>query len=309
MKRILSYLLIFVLIFGILFVFSSCDNSEKSDSSKAQFSVSSKNRDESGDENVKGDDEGESSVPKADATIGILTGFTVPDIIEDESFEGYSTLEFSNAQGVVEALKSGKIRFALMDRSAANLLARGDGIKVIKTPLYTDYFTICIDKSQPELKDAINSILSEKAGEIEDIIAKYLNGEEIMGVESALMDLSQKDKQLVVSTTANYAPFEYRIGERFAGIDIEIIALIANELGLELVIQDMDFTSVLIAVKSNYADVAIAALVQNSFREEYAFLTTPYYDISLSLVVLEEDTAFDDCVTSDEILEKIAELK
>lgn len=309
MKRILSYLLISVLIFGILFVFSSCDNSEKSDSSKAQFSVSSKNRDESGDENVKGDDEGESSVPKADATIGIFTGFTVPDIIEDEWFEGYSALEFSNAQGVVEALKSGKIRFALMDRSAANLLARGDGIKVIKTPLYTDYFTIVIDKSQPELKDAINSILSEKAGEIEDIIAKYLNGEEIMGVESALMDLSQKDKQLVVSTTANYAPFEYRIGERFAGIDIEIIALIANELGLELVIQDMDFTSVLIAVKSNYADVAIATLVQNSFREEYASLTTPYYDISLSLVVLEEDTAFDDCVTSDEILEKIAELK
>ena len=52
---------------------------------------------------------------------------------------------------------------------------------------------------------------------------------EINAVESATYD-ANKD-QLVVATNAAFAPFEYKMGNKFAGIDMEIAALLAQELG------------------------------------------------------------------------------
>lgn len=58
-------------------------------------------------------------------------------------------------------------------------------------------------------------------------------------VESAEYDAS-KD-QLVVATNASFEPFEYVDGDSYKGIDMEIAALFAQELGKELVIENMDF--------------------------------------------------------------------
>ena len=66
-------------------------------------------------------------------------------------------------------------------------------------------------------------------GTIESIMNKYFNDEgEITGIESAELDNNRADEQLVVATNAAFAPFEYMLGDKYAGIDMEIAAALAE---------------------------------------------------------------------------------
>lgn len=70
--------------------------------------------------------------------------------------------------------------------------------------------------------------------------------------------------QLIMGTNANYPPFEFHKvvdGEdKILGFDISIANEIADELGVELVIEDMDFSAVLQGVQSGIIDVGIAGI-------------------------------------------------
>ncbi len=75
-----------------------------------------------------------------------------------------------------------------------------------------------------------------------------------------------EEGKLIMSTNAQFPPYEMVAdgegfnGTGFEGIDIEIASAIADKLGLELVIDDMEFDSALLAVQNNAADVMLAGL-------------------------------------------------
>jgi polar amino acid transport system substrate-binding protein len=54
---------------------------------------------------------------------------------------------------------------------------------------------------------------------------------------------------LKMATNAYFQPYEYYDGDKIVGIDAEIAAAIAEKLGMELVIEDMAFDSIITAVK------------------------------------------------------------
>ena len=76
---------------------------------------------------------------------------------------------------------------------------------------------------------------------------------------------------------------------------MEIAALFAQELGKELVIENMDFDAVCLSVGQHKCDIAMAGLTINEEREEYVTFSDPYYKASQRLVTLADDTAFDAC--------------
>ena len=84
---------------------------------------------------------------------------------------------------------------------------------------------------------------------------------------------------------------------------MEIAALLAQELGKELVIQNMDFDSVCLAVGSQRCDIAMAGLTIDPDREEAVTFSDSYYQASQKLIVPESDMTFDNCTTADEVLE------
>lgn len=71
---------------------------------------------------------------------------------------------------------------------------------------------------------------------------------------------------LTMATNAEFPPYEYREGENFVGIDVEIAQAIADDLDKELVIEDMAFDSVIAAVQSGKADLGIAGLTVDEDR-------------------------------------------
>ena len=148
--------------------------------------------------------------------------------------------------------------------------------KVIDIDLTDEEYAFGVDKTQPELLEQVNTFVGKinEDGTLDEICDKYFGGGEPEAVESAELDDS-KD-QLVVATNAAFEPFEYTKGESYYGIDMEIAAMLAEELDKELVIQNMDFDAVCLSVSQQKCDIAMAGLTINEEREEYVTFTDSY---------------------------------
>lgn len=83
--------------------------------------------------------------------------------------------------------------------------------------------------------------------------------------------------KLHMATNAAFPPYEMIADDgSYEGIDVEIAGLIAEKLGLELVVDDMDFGSVVTAVQSGKEDIAMAGLTVNEERKQNVDFTDSY---------------------------------
>lgn len=101
----------------------------------------------------------------------------------------------------------------------------------------------------------------------------------------SLEDIQTAGK-LVVATSPDFPPFEYLEGDAVVGIEVEILDMIAEELGVELVIEEMDFDSVLPGVQAGKYDVGMSGITITEKRQKNADFTQPYFMASQAIVVM-----------------------
>ena len=173
--------------------------------------------------------------------------------------------------------------------------------KVIDIDLTNEEYAFGVDKNQPELLEKTNEFIAKikSDGTLDEICKKYFSDGEPEAVKSATLDTS-KD-QLVVATNAAFEPFEYTKGENYYGIDMEIAKALADKLGKELVIQNMDFDAVCLSVGQQKCDIAMAGLTIKPDREEYVAFSDSYCKASQKLIVPSDNTEFDECKTADDV--------
>ena len=221
---------------------------------------------------------------------------------------GVEVVSFDTFALAAQGMKNGNADYVFVDKTTANALCNEiSGLRIIDIALSSEHYGIGIDPAQADLKTKIDGILTDKAAEVDAIKAKYMNGEEdsYVGVASATKDVSKADKQLVVATNAEFAPWEYKEGNLYYGIDMEIAKLIADELGLELVIDDMAFNMVVGAVGNHGVDIAMSGITITAERMDVINFSTPYYTESIVLVCKADDTTFDSAGTVVDILNAI----
>lgn len=174
-------------------------------------------------------------------------------------------------------------------------MASSDIVKLININLSDEEYAFGVDKNQPELLADVNAFVAKilEDGTFDDICNNYFGDGTPVGIESA--ELDETKDQLVVATNAEFAPFEYKEGELYYGIDMEVAALLAEELGKELVINNMDFDSVCLAVGQHKCDIAMAGLTVDPEREESVTFSTSYYAASQQIIVKADETRFDGC--------------
>lgn len=177
-------------------------------------------------------------------------------------------------------------------------------VKVVEIELSKEDYAFGVDKDQPELLKSVNDFIKEikENGKFDEICNKYFGDGEPTAVTSAKLDES-KD-QLVVATNAAFAPFEYTEGDKYYGIDMEIAQLLADKLGKELVINDIDFDSVCLSVGQHKSDIAMAGLTIKEDRKEHVNFSDSYYSASQKIIVRGDDNTFDKCETKEDV-EKI----
>jgi len=193
------------------------------------------------------------------------------------------------------------LTIALMAMAGCSGEAKNSRVKVIQIPLTQEEYAFGVDKSQPDLYDEVNTFIEQiqNDGTYDAIYNNYFGDGEPVAVNSAKLDSNKE--QLVVATNAGFEPFEYTKGDSYYGIDMEIAALLAEHLGKELVISNMDFDAVCLSVGEGKADIAMAGLTINEERREYVNFTVPYYNAAQTLISMEDDDTFDETTTADDV--------
>ena len=245
----------------------------------------------------------------------------------DMMLPGFDNIEckaFNNGGLAVQAMLNGQIDYVIIDNEPAKqLVAQNSEIKMIDIALTTEQYAYGVDKAQTTLLQQVNNAIAALKAPIlngpsalDVIMAKYDNlqydedgnvigGDELIaGVESAQKDTSNPNGQLVVATNAAFAPFEYKKGNKFAGIDMEVAQFIATFLGLELVIEDMDFDAVVTSVGKNGVDIAMAGLSVTETRKQSVNFSDVYFEGAYQVLIVKKDnTEFDNCTTKAQIEE------
>lgn len=251
------------------------------------------------------------SKKEAPKEIGVQGGTTGQYFVNGDAdwgfdgIKGYKARQYQNPGLAITDMKNGAIKYVMTDQAPALALGKSiSGVKVINIPLSAEEYAFAIDKNQPELLSSVNEALNtlKSNGTLDKIFEAYSTGVGINPVVSATLNPNNPSGQLVVATNAEFNPFEYRDGDKFLGIDMEIAAAIADYLGMELVIEDMDFDSVVMSVGKNNVDMGMAALTVTETRKQSVNFTAPYYNAAQVLITLSSDTTFDKCTTSDEVL-------
>ena len=180
--------------------------------------------------------------------------------------------------------------------------AKNAKVKVIDLPLSEEEYAFAVAQSNTEFLGQVNDFLKKikSNGKFDEICNNYFGDGTPLAIESKAEDTT-KD-QLIVATSTGFEPFEM-VDEagKYSGVDLEIAYYLAQELGQELVIKDMDFDAVVNAVQSGKCDIAMAGLSVTPERQKVVTFSDSYYNASQVVICLEDDATFADCKTGEDV--------
>ena len=106
----------------------------------------------------------------------------------------------------------------------------------------------------------------------------------------AVAALAETEKpKLIMGTNAAFPPYEYYEGGKIVGIDAEVAALIAEKLGYELIIDDMDFNAIITAVATGKADIGMAGMTVTDERLQNVNFSDSYAT-GVQVIIVKEDS-------------------
>ena len=92
---------------------------------------------------------------------------------------------------------------------------------------------------------------------------------------------------LTMGTNAAFPPYEYKEGDTIVGIDPDIAQALADKLGLQLEIVDMDFSSLITSIQSGKIDISLAGMTVTEERKQNVDFTDSYATGVQSIIVKE----------------------
>jgi polar amino acid transport system substrate-binding protein len=114
-------------------------------------------------------------------------------------------------------------------------------------------------------------------------------------------DQNKDDTKVIkMGTNAAFPPYEYKEGEKFVGIDVEIANAIAEKLGMKLEIVDMEFDSIITAVNQGEVDFGMAGMTVTDKRLLEVNFTSSYAT-GVQVVIVKEGS---DIKTPDDLTGK-----
>ena len=125
----------------------------------------------------------------------------------------------------------------------------------------------------------------EKAEDTTAAESKDETSAEAAGTEAAKEAAGGK---LVMATNAEFPPYEYHDGDAIVGIDAEIAKAIADELGMELEIEDIAFDSIIPEIVSGKADMGLAGMTVTEDRMQSVDFSDTYAKASQKIIVTED---------------------
>ena len=159
-------------------------------------------------------------------------------------------------------------------------------LKILDTEYVEEDYAICVAKENTELLDKINAALKELEadGTKQAIVDKYISGK---AHDLKFQEEAEGKKEIHMATNAQFPPYEYYEKEVVVGIDAEFAAAIADKLDMKLVIDDMEFDSIITAVQTGKADFGMAGMTVTEDRLKNINFSDSYAKGIQSIIVAE----------------------
>ena len=174
------------------------------------------------------------------------------------------------------------------------------GLKILDTPYTVEDYAMAINKDNEGLKLAIDQALAEltEDGTIPGIIEKYIpSGATVEKKDPVTSEYPEfttiEEGKLIMATNAFFPPYEYYEGDNIVGIDAEIAKAVADKLGLELVIEDVEFDSIIAGVQAGKYDIGCAGMTVTEDRLKSVNFSTPYSTGIQAIIVMEDSEITD----------------
>lgn len=224
------------------------------------------------------------------ANIGVQLGTTGDIYATDYEKAGTAKLSrFNKGADAVQALKQGKIDCVLIDEQPAlSFVEKNPELKILEEEFAVEEYAICIAKDNTKLKQQINDALAElqTEGVLADIIKNYI-GDDTKGKTpyESPDDVDRSNGTLTMATNVGFPPYEYYENGEPTGIDVDLAQAIADKLGMELVITDVEFDSIIISVQSGKADMGVAGMTVTEDRLKNIDFSEPYTTAKQVIIV------------------------
>lgn len=262
MKKIISLLLVLVMTLSCVAVMTSCG------------------------------DEGKVITGSADlpgAYIGVQSGTTGDIFASDYEEEGSIIQRYKSGADAVLALTEGKVDCVIIDNEPAKVFVEeNEGIKILDEPFAVEEYAIAVAKDSKLTKE-INKALAQlkKDGVVDQIIKNFIGEDAGTCPYESPADVDTSKGTLHMATNAQFPPYEYYEGEAVVGIDAMMAKAICDKLGYELVIDDMEFDSIITAVNTGKADFGMAGMTVTPERLEEIDFTDTYTTATQVIIVKE----------------------
>lgn len=218
--------------------------------------------------------------------IGVQLG-TTGDIyasdIKDVKMERYN-----KGTDAVSALKQGKIDCVIIDEQPAKVFVENNSdLMILEEPFENEDYAICLAKGNTELRDKINEALAElkEEGTLDKIISNYIGEDAGKTPYTSPEDIKRDNGTLKMATNAEFPPYEYIEGGKVAGIDVDMAQAVADKLGMELAIDNIEFDAIITAVSSGKADIGVAGMTVTEDRLENVNFTDSYTNAKQVIIV------------------------
>ena len=100
----------------------------------------------------------------------------------------------------------------------------------------------------------------------------------------------KSDGFVTMATNAEFEPFEYKDGDKFLGIDIDISNKVAEKLGVDLKINDVAFDSIITELSSGKANFSAAGMTADEDRKKNVDFSDSYFDATQAIIVLKDSS-------------------
>ena len=229
----------------------------------------------------------------AGKTIGVQLGTTGDTLVSDYETDGSGTTvsRYNKGSDAIQALKQGKADAVVIDEQPALAFVKANpDLTILEEEFANEDYAICVAKGNSltaKLNEAIEVLMAD--GTIQKLIDDYVGDNATFSGYKSPEGVSRTNGTLVMATNAYFKPYEYYEGGSIIGIDADIAQAIADYLGMNLKIEDMEFDSIITAVSSGKADFGISGITVTEERLKNIDFSIPYTTSSQVVIVRNND--------------------
>lgn len=184
-----------------------------------------------------------------------------------------------------------------------SLAACGGGktqLKILDTEYAQEDYAIAAAKENTDLLNEINAALAAitAEGTAQKIVDKYISGKPH---DLTFQADAEGKPELIMATNAFFPPYEFYENDQIVGIDAEMAAAIADQMGRKLNIVDTEFGSIIAGIQTGKYDIGMAGMTVTEERLESVNFSDSYAT-GVQVVIVKEDSAIktvDDLLSPD----------